>query len=319
MTARALRRVPVLALLGGLLAALPARADDPGAILLKSLEPNKSYYGEQVSTVTLPGAPGKRSSRQEVYRSGSTLRINFPNGRVIFDDGKEQLIYAPRPNVVEKRPSQFAPQRLQAQRRAIRSRRVTVKQLPDGTVAGRGAYVVSVALPSGMNRTLWVDKETSIQLRLDETAPKGRSVSTYFTRITVGEPPAAMLTFTPPAGAQVVERLEGRPLPPARVALRARAWGGLLRPQFVPSGYVLRGHYPHAFQGRQGLVSVYDGPGKKTLSIFQGPALGMGSMAEHKGNHLQVVSAPRGNAVVTVVGPEGEDLQRVVDSMTPAP
>jgi hypothetical protein len=308
----------LLLALAGLAAAIPAHAEEPRELLSESLEPRvKGYQGEQVTEVTPAAGGRKRATRQQVFRSGNRLLIRYRNGRVVFDNGQEQLVYLPAQGTAERRPSQFSRARLAQQRRALRNGRIAVTQLPDGDVAGIPSYVVSVKMPSGVERRVWIDKERRVQLRQDEVRPAGRAVSTYFTRISFEDPQGAA-SFELPADVRIVDRLQGRPLPAARAAQRARAWGGLLQPRQVPAGYVLRGYYPHTFKGQAGLVGVYDGPGNKTFSVFQGPAIGSGTMSPRKRNRLQVLSAPRGSAVVTVIGPEGEDLQKVVDSMAPA-
>jgi len=140
-------------------------------------------------------------------------------------------------------------------------------------------------------------------------------VSTYFTRIEFpGEAAVTVQPLVLPASVQVIDR---RPLPLARAAKIARAWGGLKEPQFLPAGFLLRGFYRHRFGDHVGLVAVYGRPGEKeTLSVFQVPRLGMGPMSQRHGPSLRVVSGQRGEADVTVVGslPE-EELRRVMDSI----
>jgi negative regulator of sigma E activity len=163
---------------------------------------------------------------------------------------------------------------------------------------------------------VWIDREKGLQLRQDVTQADGRVVSTYFTSIEFRDPPREMLAFLPPADARFVERGQGRrPLTAADAARIARSWGGLLEPKSVPPGYQLRGYYRHTFNRRPALVAVYGAPGGGTLSIFQGPAIGMSGVAQRRKN-LQVLSGRKGGADVTIVAPLPQNqLQRVMDSM----
>jgi len=298
--------------------------DDARQILLNSLEPKApTYTGEQVSEIRAatgePRAPRRSSQVQRVYRKGKALRIDYPDGRVFFDDGERQLLYVQRQSIVEQGPSGLDPKKQRQQRQAILRGRVTVEPLPDDTVAGRSAYVVQVKMPKGQ-RTVWIDKQTFLQLRQDVVQPNGRTVSTYFRSIDFHEPPAEKVTFTPPVGVPLVERGGGRPVPPAQAAELARTWGGLLEPKNMPPGFVFRGYFRHRFNGQPLLVGLYTAArGGKTLSMFQGPTLGMGSMTERpKGANLCVLAARKGQADVLLVAPMAEDeLQRIMGSIAP--
>jgi outer membrane lipoprotein-sorting protein len=308
------------ALAGGLGCAAPAHAQDATQILARSLTPDRpTFVGEQVTEISgmqRPKIAEMRGQRQMVYRKGPILRINYPNGQVMFDDERTMVLYLPRQNVLERTESPRSPENILKQRRAILRGRGLVTQLPDDTVAGREAWVVATRPPNGASRKVWVDKQTYVQLRQDVTQPNGKTLSTYFTRIDyTAEPPAAMLTFTPPPGALLAERGHGRPVPTPEAGRMARAWGGLLEARNLPAGFRLRGFYRHQFKGRPALVALYDGPGNKTLSLFQGPAMGMSGMAEDK-QKFRFVTARKGNADVMVMGPlTQEELQRVMDSV----
>jgi len=300
----------------------PAAAEDTRQILLNSLDPkDKTYVGEQETTITGPRFPRPRSQRQSVYRKDRVLRIEFQGGPVIFDDGREQVRWLRGRNVIERGPSNLDPKRAGLLRRAIQTRRATIEQLPDDRVAGRPAYVLLVKDAQGQKppHKVWIDRENYLQLRQDITGPD-RTVSTYFTRIDfAAEPPAEKLAFTPPPGATEQPRGTGVPLPRPAAARLAQAWGRLLEPSPAPPGFKLRGYFRRQFDRRPGLVAVYDGPGNQTLSIFQGPALGMPGMSDtmaRKGARLRVLHARKGPADVTVVGPLAEgEIQRVMDSM----
>jgi hypothetical protein len=298
-----------------------ARADDARQILLNSIEPKvATYVGEQVSEV-LKGdevrPPRKRMQVQRVYRKGKTLRIEYPDGRIFFDDGDQQFLYNSRQSIVEQGPSSFNPRKLQQQRQAVLRGRVMVESLPDDTAAGRPTYVLQVRQPKGA-RTVWVDKQTYVQLRQD-VQQNNRVVSTYFRSIEFREPPADKLAYTPPPGVPVVERGAGRPVPPAEATEMARAWGGLLQPKAMPPGFALRGYFRHRLNGQPVLVALYAGlRGGKTLSMFQGPTQGTGSMAERQRGNLRVLGARKGQADVILVAPLAEEeLQRIMNSVAP--
>lgn len=303
---------------GGVIASpRPAAAEEAAQILIRSLSADATFVGEQVTEVV--GAPKPKRAqqqRQQVFRKGSILRINYPNGQVMFDDGVTMQLLLPRQGFVERGPSPRNAASVLKQRRALLKGRAPLTALPDDQVAGRATFVVVANPPNGTVRKVWVDKQTYVQLRQDVTQPNGRTISTYFTRINFGqEPPAEMMTFVPPPGAQIVEAGQGRPLPPAMALRLARErWGNLLEPKTIPAGYRFRAFYRHNFRGQPFIVSVYEGPNNNTVSFFQGPALGMGQMNQ-KEKGVRVVTGRKGNAEVMVVGPlPQEDLQRMMDS-----
>ena len=311
------RTLLMIAILGlGGLAAAPARADDARQILVNSLSPAVGFWGDQVTTVNGPNGRSV-TTRERVYRKGSVLRIEYANGRVLFDDGTTATLYFPRPNTYEKRPTSFDPERLEKEKRQIRAKRLEVEQLADGEVAGRAASVVSIKLLNGNARTFWIDKQTGVQLRLDEDRAQGAKISSSFTSIHFTDPAADKLAFTLPANAVQVEPGLGRALTQQQAQLLARAWGGPRLPRWTPNGYKLRGFYPHNFGKERGMVAVYDGPGRgETLSVFQTAPLGMSGMSDQRGRKLRVLSARRGTAEIMLVGPLLEsDLQRVMDSI----
>lgn len=287
------------------------------------------YYGEQV-TVTTPRQGNPHRETVRVYRRGSTLRIDYPNNRVLFDDGSTELLFfAARvnvPGVVERSPSKLGPKAVANQRRIISGNRAMVTLLPDDTVAGRPTWVVQVqdAMGRAPSRKIWVDKETSLQLRQDITLPV-RAVSTYFTSITFQSPPAEKLTFTPPPGTLVDEEGDGgvlhRPIQPRRAEEIARTWGGHpVTPGYLPAGFIFRGFYLHKFNNQDVLVSVFAdggmGRGHK-LTIFQGPAsMGMPTAGAVSNKNVHALNARKGVVDVTVVSPLGEaELRKVMDSI----
>jgi len=316
-------RLAVFTVSLSLLGATAARAEDARQILLNSLEPKVStYVGEQVTEIRpSPGEsplPRRGQQVQRVFRKGKTLRIEYPDGRIFFDDGEQQSLYLTRQSLVEQGASSFDPAKLTQQQQAIRRGRITVTARADDSVAGRPTYVVDVRQPKNQ-RAVWIDKQTYVQLRQDVQQPNGRIVSTYFRSIEFREPPADKLAFVPPPNVPVVERGRGRPIPAAEAGELAKAWGGLLAPKMVPPGYVFRGYYHHRFQDRPLLVAVYRGRGERqTLSMFQGPATGMGAMAQKQRGNLRVIGARKGQAEVLLVAPLPEDeLQRIMGSVGP--
>ncbi|MGV3719776.1 MAG: LolA family protein [Actinomycetota bacterium] len=315
-------RLAAAALAFSLFGAAPAFAEDARQILLNSLDPKvATYQGEQVTEVRPAPArvkPRRTQPGQRVYRKGRTLRIEYPDGRIFFDDGDQQLLYLSRQSLVEQGPSSFNPKKLAQQRQAIARGRVIVTARPDDTVAGRPAYVVE-ARQAKNQRTIWIDKQTYVQLRQDVQQPSGRVVSTYFRSIEFKDPPAEKLSYSPPPNAPVVERGRGRPVPAAEAEELAKSWGGLLMPKSVPPGYVFRGYYHHRFREHPLLVAVYRGPRERqTLSMFQGPATGMGSMAKRQRGNLRVVAGRKGQADVLLVAPlPEEELQRIMGSVSP--
>ncbi len=291
-------------------------------ILLRSTHPTKTnFVGEQVTQVIRPGGQTART-QQRVFRSGSMLRVNYRNGQVLFDDGEKQLIYIPRQNVVEQSPSRLGGPEAKSDLRAmVRRQVIAIEQLPDDAVAGRPTYVIQVRPLNKprVQRKFWIDKESYLQLRLDELQENGAQVSTQFLSINFGvEPPTGTLPYIPPPTAQIVARGERRPIPPARALRLAVGWGGPLRPRFVPPGYEWSGFFLHNFRGREVLVAVYRNPQEQsTLSVFQGPAMGLEGVGQmDSATRLRVLTGKRGQANVAVVGPLPDGvLRRVLESI----
>jgi len=322
------RWLPALAgaLLAACLAPAPAGADDAQEILLNSLQPrDTTYVGEQVSEGGRrhhgPGDRGRGPRlRQQVYRKDNVLCIRYEDGGVVFDDGKKAQIYNPRANTVERMPSNLDPGVIERRRQMLKNARSPVEQLPDERVAGRSAYVLSVKGEHG-TRKFWIDRQTYLLLRHEDTRPEGHTRSTYYTRIDFDAVPTAeQLSFNPPPGVQFVEGGR-RPLRPEHAAQMARAWGGLLRPGALPAGYQLRGYFRHFFEGQPALATVFGLPGqKKSLTMFQGPSRGTGRMMQRQRDNLTVLAGRKGGADVVLVGPFSEDeLQKILDSVTVQP
>lgn len=319
---RMFRSINGLGLALALLAALPARAENPREILRQSLNPrDKTYVGEQVvEDSRRPVRPRRRGAEdpvQRVFRKGRYLKIEFPTGQVLYDNGETSQLYFPRQGVVETAPSRQALNKMKAAERAIRNPRTEVVLEDEAVVAGRDCYVLSVKPPRGTQRKLWIDKATFLQLRLEETHPNGRVVSTYFRSIDFdAQPTRQQLAFNLPPDVRPVERGGARPVPRKVVETIARRWGGPLEPRFT-AGYRLRGFYRHAFKGQPMLVAVYESPdGKSTLSLFQGASMGMEQMPVKRKPPVRVLAAKKGQADLILVGSLSEDqMQRVMDSV----
>ncbi|MFN3653354.1 MAG: LolA family protein [Armatimonadota bacterium] len=307
------------------LGATPAFAEDAREIFLKSLEPlDTTYVGLQVSKTEGKRPKERRKMFQRVYRKGSILRVDYSDGQVVFDDGKTQLLYLPKPNEVERRPSRLDSRHVEFMKRLVRTGRINPELVGSDTVAGRSAWVLELKGGRGGTRKIWIDKATYLQLRLDETERDGSKVSTYFHHLNLdGEPRPQQLRYQPPASARFVHRGRGRPVPAAEARELARAWGGLHEPKHVPSGYRFRSFYLHEFRGRKVLVSVWEGSGERnTITLFQGPPLPMGERppAPPEGARLQVLAETRGQVSLALVAPASADrgeLQRMLNSVGP--
>jgi hypothetical protein len=313
------RRLLSLALLWVVLGSAAAWAEDAREILSRSLAPGPlAYTGVQVTVAPDAPRPNRAFRPQRVYRSGNRLRIDYANGQILIDDGDHQDLYLPRRNLVQRSPSRLDPRRIRTLLRALHRHMVSPELLPEAAVAGRPTYVVDVKAPAGGEHRFWIDKETYLQLRHDETGPDGKNTSTYFTSISYVAPPALLLSFTPPSDATIIDR---RPLTPATAAAMARPWGGPLLPTYT-AGYRFRGYFQHAFKGQPVLVATYAGPGKRnTLSVFQGPAIGTAGVVEREAGSL-VVTGRVGSADVAVVAPAAvpeTELRKVLASLAPAP
>src|SRR5690349_20979673 len=113
------------------LCSTPVAAQDPAQILSRSLTADATFTGEQVTEVTggVRATRARKLQTQQVYRKGQILRVNYPNGQVMFDDGREMLLYLPRQSLIEKARSPRNPQAVANQRRAIRNGRIHLSLL----------------------------------------------------------------------------------------------------------------------------------------------------------------------------------------------
>lgn len=328
-----LRPAAPLVAIALLFAAGAVQAQDGNQILLDSLEPHPiTYVGEQVTEVV---GSGKPLQRQRVYRSATRLRIEFPGGQVVLDDGLAQLRYYPTMRIVERGPSDLNAPRSRFVRKALSTGRAVVERQPDDTVASRPAYVVLLRDTRGRRspRRIWIDMENSIQLRQDVEQESGQVQSTRFTSIRFGrEPSSAKMQPTWPANTPMVPRVPGRPLPLAAAMEVARAWGGLLTPRQLPSGFRLRGYYQQGHSTRPRIAAIYDDfATRRILSITQhmaptsppsprsvGSSPGRERHGREQGEQKEGISvtALRGPAKVTVAGPLLEpQLRQVLDSL----
>lgn len=322
MTRRALVGIGFAALASAWIGVVPAKAEDAQQILLSSLTARPSFQGEQVADIVGP-LGRKRPGRpliQRVFRDGNLMRIDFPGGLTVYDDGTELIRYRKQDNTYEKQPSSFLPQRAKRMAMALRKNRMSVELLGEDTVAGRTAWIVSLKDNEGklQSHKMWIDKEFYVLLRQDQERSDG-TLSTRFLSISFTKPAPAQLAFTLPSTAQLSEGGLGRPLGRQAAAQMARRWGGLLEPVSVPQGYRLRAFYRSAVRGQEGLVAVYDGPRQgQTISVFQRPSLGSMGMIGPKREGYRVLSAKKGAVDVQVVGPETmpeADLQKVMGSI----
>lgn len=308
-----------------LTSAAPAQGADPDPLelLQRSLNPGQvSFTGEQ-TVVTAGGSGGARrkAAQARVYRQGAVLRVEYANGQILLDDGSSSRLYLPRQRLVEQGPSRSAGARATLQRaaRAGARARSHLELLESGQVAGRPAYLVAVRLPRQPKRLrrVWIDKETGVQLRMDEERPDGRSISTFFTRIEFGvDIPAEKLRLDLPPGVLTVNQGEGRPISKALAAQLAQRWGGLRLPSAPPAGFRLRRFYRHTYRGRPAVVAVYEHEGGRSVSLFQGPGFSSPQPVSSARENLRVLSARRGEAELTLVGALPEDqMRRMLDSV----
>lgn len=300
-------------------ASAPAWAQTgPRQILARSLNgEERTFVGVQVVEESQPGGR-MRQIVQRVYRKGPILRLEYLTGQVLFDDGRESVMFFPRGNLIQRGESRQARDRMAQTRRQVLSPRLPVEQLPDENVAGRPCWVVAMRTPRGDKRKVWIDRESFLHLRLEENLANGRSVNTYFRSIELGkEPPAEKLAFHPPAGAREAPEGGGRAINMKQARGLAGKWGRLLEPAWVPEGFRFRGFYERKIKGQPVVIAVYDGPAAgQTFSVFQGSALGMGGPNFRLKKNLGVLSARKGEIDLVLVGSlQEEDLRRVADSM----
>ena len=237
-----------------------------------------------------------------------------------MDDGVRYRHYIPALRVVEDGPSrlQRAMRRHQEHLRALREGGRSVTLAGEETLLGRKVDVIAVApsKPDRPSRTLWLDRETGVALRVEEKRPGGRTSVTTFERIRF-QPGAGPAEFRLeiPAGATVVPSSMGRPISPHRAEAVARElWGGLPTPGLLPPGYTLTSAHQLGFRGRTVIALRYT-RGGDALSLFV-TAGGGEPFAAPVQPRLNVVQRPIGGTLVTLVGslPPAE-LEQILGSV----
>jgi outer membrane lipoprotein-sorting protein len=317
------RAVPA-AIAALLLLSGPLLAQDAREVLIRSLqrERSASYAGLQKTVVTDGGRT--RQTEQVVKRRKGKLRIEYlaPSrlkGELVVDDGNQFRHYVPALRVMEEGPSRAsrAMHRRAEQIKHLREGRTQVTLRGEETLLGRKVDVVAVqpSKPERPFRTLWLDRETGVPLRVEEKRPSGRVSVTTFEQIDfksiMGD---AEFRLMVPQGATVVPASMGRPISPRRAEhLAQRLWGGLpaLTP---PSGYELTSAHQLSFRGRP-VVGLRYTRGKEALTLFVSEGSGERFSAPVQ-PRLNVVQRPIDRMLVTLVGslPAGE-LQQLLGSV----
>jgi outer membrane lipoprotein-sorting protein len=319
-------RLRLPALLALALAAAPLRAQDAREALIRSIEMENrvSYAGLQTTVVTDRGK--SRTAEQVVKRlAPDKLRIEYRaparlSGELVVDDGLRLRHYIPGLRVVEEGPSQVR-KSLDRQRKRIQSLRagkVAVTLVGEDMVLGRRVVVVSIPppKPDRPTRTMWLDRDTGVALRIQDQSPGGRTSVTSFEQITFNPilgPSEFVLLI--PQGVTVVPASMGRPIPIRRAEqIASRLWGGIPKPALLPPGFELTSAHQLSFH-KQPVIALRYTRGRDTLSMFVSASAGEPFSAPVEGR-LNVVQRPLGRMLVTLVGSlPPEQLQRAAASL----
>jgi outer membrane lipoprotein-sorting protein len=319
-------RLSLAALLALLLVAAPLRAQDAREALIHSieLENRVSYAGLQTTVVTDRGKT--RTAEQVVKRlAPDKLRIEYRSparlsGELVVDDGLRLRHYIPSLRVVEEGPSQVR-KSLDRQKNRIQSLRagkVLVTLVGEDQVLGRRVLVVSIAppKPDRPTRTMWLDRDTGVALRIQDQFPGGRTSVTGFAQINFNPilGPAEFL-LPIPQGVTLVPASMGRPIPIRRAdQIAGRLWGGLPKPTLLPPGFELTSAHQLSFH-QQPVIALRYTRGPESLSLFVSASAGEPFSAPVD-RHLNVVQRPLGRMLVTLVGSlPPEQLQRAAASL----
>jgi outer membrane lipoprotein-sorting protein len=319
-----MRRAFLTALAAVVLLAGPLMAQDAREILIRGLlrQSKASYAGRQKTVVTDSGRT--RRTEQVVKRRQGKLRIEYTapdrlKGELVVDDGKQLRHYVPTLRVMEEGSSRAdrAMRRRLEQIKNLREGRTEVSYRGEDTLLGRKVDIISVqpSKPDRPTRTLWLDRETGVALRVEEKRPSGRTSVTTFEEIDfkpiLGE---AEFRLPVPRGATVVPTSMGRPISSRRAEhIARRLWGGL--PAFTPpSGYELTSTHELSVRGRT-VVGLRYTRGRAALSLFVSGGSGEPFAAPVQ-PRLNVVQRPVGGMLLTLVGSlSAEELQRLVGSV----
>jgi outer membrane lipoprotein-sorting protein len=314
---------------GLLLIAAPLWAQDARDVLLHSLERERAaaYEGLQTTTIT-DGGKTRRTEQVVKRRPPGKLRIEYLSpprlkGELVVDDGDRYRHYIPALRVMEDGPSrlQRAMQRHQAHLQSLREGRTPVALQGEETLLGRKVDVVTVTptRPERPTRTLWLDRETGVALKVEEKRHGGRTSVTTFEQIRFN-PILGSEEFRlePPAGVTVVPSSMGRPISVHRAEeVARRLWGALPTPGLLPAGYTLTSAHQLNFHDRPVIALRYT-RGRDALSLFVSGGTGMPFAAPVQ-PRLNVVQRPMGGMLITLVGSQSStELQQIVNSIHPS-
>ena len=170
---------------------------DPAIVQLlrKMMRPTMDYSGEQVTETT---ANGGHTSRQRI--SGDTrgrVRLDYEAPANLAGDvmvrgpGQYSYLHSKRNTLdIALWPTEFN----ESDKRElfeIQKGQIQVAQVGQEMVAGRSATIIAMDA-GGRTKKFWIDMETGIQLKIENSGPNGLISRTYLTAVEIG--PTAGIT-----------------------------------------------------------------------------------------------------------------------------
>lgn len=269
----------LLALLG---TGAAGAALDGREVLVRSLEREGQVDYEGLQATVVSWGRGRESRTEQIvkFKRPNRLRIEYLapprlKGDVVVDDGTRLRRFVRALGIVEEGPSPprgFSGRQRPELERALRRGALSVSLEGEETVAGRRAWVVTLAprAPGRPGRKLWLDQEHGLPLRVRQTGPGGRVTDTFFQRITFGVTlDDREFVLEAPEGTPVVPRARGRAVSlPEAEKIAEQHWGRLYQIRSLPPGIALRSVRLLELDGKPVLHLRY-GNGRRGFSLFQ--------------------------------------------------
>ena len=232
-----------------------------------SSEQRTSFSGVMVNTVYLP--EGAQSSIVRVQRLRSKSRMDYTSGPLrgvtLVDDG--QSVYR-----ISKASKSVVTTSTAERPSNLKLLLANYNALGAGTemIAGRRAQVLRLDPKHAGNPKvkLWVDSKTGVVLRNERYLYNGKlAARSEYKSINYSSIPQVS-SFTPPAGWHIMTAPAGAHAISAK-QLESKVGFSLLKPSYVPSGYVLAGHFLQTTGRGMPMAALKYTNGLNTISIFE--------------------------------------------------
>jgi len=283
---------------------------DVAMAMVEAIQQVERYHGILEKSWTSAAGETQVIWTQEIWVDGERYAVTMQDGTTTVNNGQQKWQVRPQDQVVALLPVAPDTQRVGLDLKAVGedAQRYPHRVVGQDTVAGRPAAVLEIIPPGGDPYRVWVDRETSLPVRM-VTAWQNALQTTYtYTELEINQPiNEAHFAFTVPDGFTVVETDPGQQVNTPTEAAEAVGFVPAI-PAEPPARMI-------AYQDR--LVLEY---GETT--VVERRAEGEFRPATHSalgtagGGPLEVLEGSlrwrQGDLEITVTGPEAEAVARSI-------